>query len=200
MSPVPEPETYAMLLAGLGLMVGFARRRKQQAFDSLEAPSCGRGLSLFRMNTVSATTLLFCLFPRAERRIEPFRLVTLAGLALLYLPTLWRLFNGLWRDEGQAHGPTDPGHCPVADLPRLGAAPGRRRIYLQACSGAAPARWVGGVVLLIGLALYVIGRSQSIEFIELGRRRWIWALGGLCWCFGRGRCVWPGFRCSSCCS
>lgn len=30
-SPVPEPETYAMLLAGLGLMVGFARRRKQQA-------------------------------------------------------------------------------------------------------------------------------------------------------------------------
>ena len=42
---------------------------------------------------------------RAERRIEPFLLVTLAGLALLYLPTLWRLFNGLWRDEGQAHGP-----------------------------------------------------------------------------------------------
>ena len=29
-SPVPEPETYAMLLAGLGLMGGMARRRKQQ--------------------------------------------------------------------------------------------------------------------------------------------------------------------------
>ena len=27
---VPEPETYAMLLSGLGLMVGFARRRKKQ--------------------------------------------------------------------------------------------------------------------------------------------------------------------------
>lgn len=27
-SPVPEPETYAMLLAGLGLMAGVARRRK----------------------------------------------------------------------------------------------------------------------------------------------------------------------------
>ena len=27
-APVPEPETYAMLLAGLGLL-GFARRRKQ---------------------------------------------------------------------------------------------------------------------------------------------------------------------------
>ena len=29
-SPVPEPETYAMLLAGLGLMAGVARRRKKQ--------------------------------------------------------------------------------------------------------------------------------------------------------------------------
>lgn len=29
-SPVPEPETYAMLLAGLGLMGGVARRRKQK--------------------------------------------------------------------------------------------------------------------------------------------------------------------------
>lgn len=28
-SAVPEPETYAMLLAGLGLMAGAARRRKQ---------------------------------------------------------------------------------------------------------------------------------------------------------------------------
>ncbi len=30
-SPVPEPETYAMLLAGFGLMGAFARRRKQVA-------------------------------------------------------------------------------------------------------------------------------------------------------------------------
>jgi hypothetical protein len=29
-SPVPEPETYAMLLVGLGLMGGMARRRKQK--------------------------------------------------------------------------------------------------------------------------------------------------------------------------
>jgi hypothetical protein len=30
-TPVPEPETYAMLLAGLGLMGAIARRRKQNA-------------------------------------------------------------------------------------------------------------------------------------------------------------------------
>lgn len=30
-APVPEPETYAMMLAGLGLMGVFARRRKQQS-------------------------------------------------------------------------------------------------------------------------------------------------------------------------
>lgn len=29
-APVPEPETYAMLLAGLGLIGGIARRRKEQ--------------------------------------------------------------------------------------------------------------------------------------------------------------------------
>ncbi len=30
LTPVPEPETYAMLLAGLGLIGGIARRRKQK--------------------------------------------------------------------------------------------------------------------------------------------------------------------------
>jgi hypothetical protein len=30
MAPVPEPETYAMMLAGLGLIGGIARRKKQQ--------------------------------------------------------------------------------------------------------------------------------------------------------------------------
>jgi hypothetical protein len=30
LAPVPEPETYAMLLAGLGLVAGVVRRRKAQ--------------------------------------------------------------------------------------------------------------------------------------------------------------------------
>jgi len=30
-APVPEPETYAMMLAGLGLMGAIVRRRKRQA-------------------------------------------------------------------------------------------------------------------------------------------------------------------------
>jgi hypothetical protein len=30
-APVPEPETYAMMLAGLGLLGGMARRKKMSA-------------------------------------------------------------------------------------------------------------------------------------------------------------------------
>lgn len=35
-APVPEPETYAMLLSGLGLL-GFAARRKRRAAAALAA-------------------------------------------------------------------------------------------------------------------------------------------------------------------
>ncbi len=114
---------------------------------------------------------------RAERRLEPFLLVTLAGLALLYLPTLWRLFNGLWRDEGQAHGPMILAialwliYRDWAQLRQAG-----EEFICRPAAAQRSALWVGGAVLLIGLALYVIGRSQSIEFIELGSL--IWVLGG----------------------
>jgi hypothetical protein len=45
-APVPEPETYAMLLAGLGLMAGIAHRRSRRT-----ANSSGRDTpAIFTMN------------------------------------------------------------------------------------------------------------------------------------------------------
>jgi hypothetical protein len=54
-SPVPEPETYAMLLAGLGL-IGFAARRRRKGIQS-SSPNAGQGV-FSRMATVALTMCL----------------------------------------------------------------------------------------------------------------------------------------------
>jgi hypothetical protein len=54
-SPVPEPETYAMLLAGLGL-IGFTARRRSKGIQS-SSPNVGHGI-FSRMMTVALTMCL----------------------------------------------------------------------------------------------------------------------------------------------
>ena len=54
-SPVPEPETYAMLLAGLGL-IGFAARRRSKGIQS-SSPNARHGI-FSRMATVALTMCL----------------------------------------------------------------------------------------------------------------------------------------------
>jgi exosortase B len=103
------------------------------------------------------------------------------GLAVLYLPTLWRLFNGVWAEEGQAHGPMILAialwliYRALPDLVAAGQAgidglmPGQSRASLVC----------GWLVLLIGLLLYIVGRSQAIDFFEIGSL--IWVLAGSIW-------------------
>ena len=50
-SPVPEPETYAMILAGLGLIAFTARRRKENAWTDALFLSCLVSLSLKHLKT-----------------------------------------------------------------------------------------------------------------------------------------------------
>jgi exosortase B len=99
-----------------------------------------------------------------------------AGLLLLYVPTLWDFFNGVWRSDEQAHGPMILGitswliyrawpqlvdsqkpHSPDASAPPVSRA----------------ASWAGWAILALGLLSYVVGRSQTIEFIELGSLIWV---------------------------
>lgn len=99
-----------------------------------------------------------------------------AGLLLLYAPTLWDLFHGVWRSDQQAHGPMIlaitswliyrawPQLVSPGTLPR--SAPAEPVISPLSSS-------LGWAVLVFGLLCYVVGRTQAVESIELGSLIWV---------------------------
>ena len=82
----------------------------------------------------------------------------LAGLAALYVPTYLELSRGLWRDEEYAHGPII-----VAVFAWL---VWRARDVLRDASQR-PAPVAGALTLAFGLALYLLGRTQSLPIFEV---------------------------------
>ena len=85
-------------------------------------------------------------------------LAVLAGLVILYVPTYLELARTLWRDDEYAHGPIIlvvfaylVWHSRAALLE-----PGTK-------SGSVP----GVVLFLLGLGLYIVGRSQSLPLFEV---------------------------------
>ncbi|HUP28875.1 MAG TPA: exosortase B [Usitatibacter sp.] len=85
-------------------------------------------------------------------------IAVLAGLAALYIPTYLELARGLWRDDAYAHGP-----IVVAVFAWLVWR--RRAILLDASSRPAPVS--GALSLAAGLALYLLGRTQSLTVFEV---------------------------------
>jgi exosortase B len=82
------------------------------------------------------------------------------GLVLLYVPTFRELVDGLWRSDQHSHGPVV-----LAVTIWLFA---RRLVELfEHRSAAQPAPLLGWPVLLLGLTLYVIGRSQSFPALDV---------------------------------
>jgi exosortase B len=81
------------------------------------------------------------------------------GLALMYVPTYVDLAQGLWRQEAYAHGP-----IVLAVVAWL--AWRKRAAFVSAPSDGATL--AGSVVLALGLALYIIGRSQRVALFEVG--------------------------------
>ncbi len=94
-----------------------------------------------------------------------------AGLLLLYIPTLWSFFHGVWQSDQQAHGPMI---LMITSWLIYRAWPQFINAHNGQPHGGAPAasdrfaKWIGWIVLSIGLLSYIVGRSQTIEFIELG--------------------------------
>jgi exosortase B len=81
-----------------------------------------------------------------------------AGLAALYLPVFYELATTLWRSDDYGHGPIILGV--------LAWLLWRERAALLAPRPAAPA--AGLAVLLPGLLVYVVGRSQDVTVLEVG--------------------------------
>lgn len=86
-------------------------------------------------------------------------LIALAGLVALYGISFWDLFHGLWAGDQQGHGPIVLAitlwmlwqkHGELLALP------------------VQPRRVAGWSLLVFGLLLYLVGRSQSILIFEVG--------------------------------
>jgi exosortase B len=92
-------------------------------------------------------------------------LPVMLGLAVLYLPSLYDLFTGIWAQDEQMHGPIVLGiSCWLIyrTWPDM----------LAAGHGERPSAW-GWPFFVIGLLLYALGRSQDILLFEIGSVIWL---------------------------
>lgn len=93
-----------------------------------------------------------------ERRGSWIWLPVFAGVALLYVPTYLDLYQDYWRSEQAAYG--------AVILAMVGWLFWRERAIFQQTTamGSLP---VGIAVLISGLLLYVLGRSQSVYQLDI---------------------------------
>ncbi|MBI3432279.1 MAG: exosortase B [Hydrogenophilales bacterium] len=85
------------------------------------------------------------------------------GLLVLYVPTYWLLAHGIWNTEEQAHGP-------IVLVVSLFLIWQQRAIFLADVK-VPPTRGqvaIGWALLVIGLLIYALGRSQDILIFEIG--------------------------------
>jgi exosortase B len=91
----------------------------------------------------------------------------LLGMLVLYVPTLFDLFNGLWATEEQAHGPI----ILVLSLWLIY----RQWPRMIEKSAGRLAVVTGWVVFFITLVFYITGRSQHIMLFEMSSFIWMLA-------------------------
>jgi len=91
------------------------------------------------------------------------------GLAVLYLPSLYDLFTGIWSQDEQMHGPI------VLSISVWLLY--RNWITMEQAGHGQQANTWGWPFFIVGLILYALGRSQDILLFEIGSA--IWLLVGL---------------------
>lgn len=95
------------------------------------------------------------------RRLLPWALLLL-GLCVAYGPTINDLMRTLWGTEQNAHGPI------VLFIGLCFLYFKAQKITSAQRLASRPSPVAGGALLMLGVALYVLGRSQSIYALEIG--------------------------------
>ena len=111
-------------------------------------------------------------------RLMPY-LPIMVGLALLYLPSLYDLFTGIWAEDEQFHGPI------VLAISLWLLQRNWTKMEL-ASQGEERSAW-GWPLVVMALLLYALGRSQEIGIFEVGSV--IWLLAGLLLLLRGGRAL-----------
>ena len=91
----------------------------------------------------------------------------LLGLMVMYVPTFYDLFNGLWSTEEQAHGP-------IIFALTLWLMYKKWPIMMEKSAGK-PSAVMGWPILAIALVLYIIGRALEVHLFEVSSLIWILA-------------------------
>lgn len=82
----------------------------------------------------------------------------LLGFAVLVLPTYANLFTHIWNETDQAHGP-------LVLMVVLYLFYDKRQVFSQPAS---PAPRTGGLIFILSLLTYILGRSQDILMLDMG--------------------------------
>jgi exosortase B len=107
--------------------------------------------------------------PTAEAPSTPRQLLAwlpiIFGLAILYVPSLIDLLRGIWSSDEQKHGPIVLAiACWLAY---------RNWPEMWRASEGAQTSAIGWPVVVFGLLLYAIGRSQDVPIFEIGSVIWL---------------------------
>lgn len=103
-----------------------------------------------------------------QKELLPW-LPIIIGLAVLYVPSLYDLFTGIWSTDEQMHGPIVLGislWLMYRNWPAM----------QEAAHSGETSAW-GWAFCILGLILYAFGRSQDILLFEIGSS--IWMLVGI---------------------
>jgi len=118
------------------------------------------------MNTQVSTTAAPATSAPQQWRAELLQwLPIIAGLLVLYVPSLIDLFNGIWSEDEQMHGPIVLAiACWLIyrNWPKM----------MEVSEGERP-HWSGWLFFVFALLLYALGRSQDILIFEIGSAIWL---------------------------
>jgi exosortase B len=84
----------------------------------------------------------------------------LLGLLVLYVPTFYDLFNGLWATEGQAHGP-------IIFALAIWLMYRQWPLLMEISEAQSPLA-IGWIIFAIALMLYIVGRALQVYMFEVG--------------------------------